>query len=90
MYCTECRKNFIASLDLSLDGNHVVVCPWCGHEHCRVVKGGKVTEDRWDHRLQTHAVASRSTWRADSQPIVTSTASAFIRERWLNRSDLVL
>lgn len=87
MYCTECHRNFIARLDMSLDGNHVVECPHCGHEHCRVIRNGTVTGDRWDSRMQRIDVDRRSVWKSDSQPVVTSTASAFIRDRWLNRSD---
>ena len=87
LYCTECGKNFIAVLDYSLDGNHVVECPHCGHEHCRVIQNGKVTGDRWDSRKQRVTVGRRSVWKADSQPIMTTTASMFIRDRWINRSD---
>lgn len=85
MYCHQCTKNFIAQLDMSLDGNHIVECPYCGHEHCRTILAGVVTGDRWDGRAQRVNVARRSVWKSDSQPIVTSTASAFIRDRWLNK-----
>jgi len=90
MNCTHCQKNFIATLDMSLDGNHVIECPYCGHEHCRVIKGGVVTGDRWETRSQRHDVAKRNVWKADSRPAVTTTAAEFIRQRWLNRSDLQL
>lgn len=85
MNCTQCHKNFIAQLDLNLDGNHVVECPYCGHEHCRVVKNGKVSGDRWQSRKQRIDVDQRCVWKSDSQPIVTTTAAAFIRDLWLNR-----
>lgn len=85
MHCTECGKNFVAQLDMALDGNHVIECPYCGHEHCRVVTLGKVTDDRWDSRRQRIDVDKRCVWKADSQPIFTSTAAAFVREQWLNR-----
>lgn len=90
MNCTECRRDFIAQLDFGLDGNHVVECPHCGHEHCRVIKDGVVTEDRWSHREQRIDVDKRCVWKSDSQPIVTTMASAFIRDKWLNRDDLDL
>jgi len=68
------------------DGNHVIECPWCGHHHCRVVKDGKVTEDRWTSRnVARHDVDKRCVWKADSQPIMTSTAAHYIRSLWLNR-----
>lgn len=88
--CTNCSKNFIAQLDFGLDGNHIVECPYCGHEHCRVIEKGVVTEDRWSSRYQRVDVDKRCVWKSDSQPIITSTASAYIRELWLNRRDIQL
>lgn len=88
--CTECRKNFIAQLDMSVDGNHVILCPYCSHEHCRKVKDGVVTGDRWDSRVQRVDVSKECVWKSDNEPIVTSMASHFLREKWLNRVDVVL
>lgn len=89
--CHNCKKDFIAQLDMALDGNHVLHCPYCGHEHCRVVKAGVVTGDRWDGRNnQRHDVAKSCVWKSPEAPMVTSTAAAFIREKWLNRVDVVL
>lgn len=87
LHCTECSKNFVAQLDFSLDGNHVVECPYCGHEHYRVITDGKVTEARWRSGLPTNKVPNRCVWKHDSQPMITSTASVFIRDRWLNKKD---
>ncbi len=50
LFCHVCRKYVQIILDTEIDGNHVIKCPNCGHEHCRVVKNGVVTEDRWDSR----------------------------------------
>jgi hypothetical protein len=47
--CHECGETIFADIDLGLNGNHVIVCP-CGHEHCRVVKNGRITSTRWDSR----------------------------------------
>lgn len=47
LYCHECRKYVQFEIDLKLEGNHVLKYPNCGHEHCRVVKNGKVTDERW-------------------------------------------
>lgn len=85
MNCTNCSKNFVATLDMSLDGNHIVECPYCGHEHCRVIKDGKVTGERWESRGQRINVSKRLVWKSDAQPVYTSTAAAFIRDSWLNR-----
>lgn len=90
MNCTHCNKNFIAQLDMSVDGNHIVECPYCGHEHCRVIKKGKVTGDRWEGRAQRVDVDKRCVWKSDSQPIITSTAGAYMRQAWLNKVDLQL
>lgn len=90
MNCTNCHKNFIAELDMALDGNHVVECPYCGHEHCRVIKAGKVTGDRFESRKQRIDVEKRCVWKSDSRPIVTSSAAHFLRQKWLNREDVDL
>ena len=90
MHCHHCHKAFIAQLDFGLTGNHIVECPYCGHEHCRVIKDGKVTGERWESRMQRFDVEKRCVWKADSQPIQTTTAAQFIRQAWLNRGDLQL
>ena len=47
--CHACGRMIGTKIDLTLNGNHVIVCP-CGHEHCRVVKNGRITSARWDQR----------------------------------------
>ena len=84
MYCTECGKNFIGELDFSIDGNHIIECPLCGHEHCRVIEKGVITSERWDSRQQRVDAKSRRMWKNTVLPIQTSVASQFIRDRWLN------
>ena len=84
--CTNCSKLFIAELDFSINGQHVVLCPHCGHEHCRVIRDGKITEDRWDSRNSLPTVKGRSFWKSDVLPMKTSTAAMYLRERWLNLS----
>lgn len=82
--CTNCGKNFIAQLDFNIDGNHIIECPYCGHEHCRVISEGKVTGDRWSSRKQRVKVERKHIWKSDNLPMSTSTASEYIRNRWLN------
>lgn len=84
MYCHDCNKNFLATIDYDVDGNHEVICPHCGHYHCRVVKSGVVTNDRWDSRLSTTKTRTEKVWTDSSLKMQTSTASHFLRERWLN------
>jgi len=47
--CHACGKKITADIDLGVSGNHVIICP-CGHEHCRVVRNGRITSSRWDQR----------------------------------------
>ena len=62
IYCHECGKYVQFNIDTELIGNHVLECPNCGHEHCRVVeRGGKITDVRWGQRnsqLPTYQVSS--------------------------------
>ena len=87
MWCHACAKNFIAKIDFSLNGQHAVECPSCGHLHYRKIKDGVVTEERYDSDANTHFVERRNVWKSETQPMTTSVAHAFIRERWLNRGD---
>jgi len=50
LHCHACSKYVQFEIDLELNGNHILSCPNCGHEHCRVVKEGKITDIRWDSR----------------------------------------
>jgi DNA-directed RNA polymerase subunit RPC12/RpoP len=90
MDCHQCSKNFIAELDFSINGNHVVECPRCGHEHCRVIKDGVITSERFDSKENRIDVDKRSVWKSGVLQAQTSTAAAFIRDAWLNRSDVQL
>ena len=84
LFCTECDKNFIGTIDFNIDGNHVIICPYCGHEHCRVIKNGTITDDRWDSRFQTTESMTQRVWSNESGKIKTSSASMYLRQRWLN------
>lgn len=50
LHCHECDGYIKFALDKGKNGQHVVVCPKCGHEHCRTIENGKVTGDRWESR----------------------------------------
>jgi hypothetical protein len=50
LHCHECGNYVQFDMDLSVDGDYVLKCPVCGHEHCRVVKNGEITDERWDSR----------------------------------------
>ncbi len=50
LHCHACGQYVQFRLDMNMNGAHVLNCPNCGHEHCRVVQDGIITEDRWDRR----------------------------------------
>jgi DNA-directed RNA polymerase subunit RPC12/RpoP len=85
VYCHDCNKTFIGKIDFNIEGNHIVICPYCGHEHCRVVKKGKITSDRWDSKQQC-AGKNVGQWTHQSIKMSTSTAAQFLRDKWLNMS----
>ncbi len=93
VFCTNCSGSFIAELDLSLEGNHQITCPLCGHIHYRVVRGGVVTEERWASSSQMGTVpvyyASTSTTITTNYLYTTST-NVMTSSSWFNRSDLDL
>lgn len=84
LHCTDCRRDFVAKLEAQLDGNHVIVCPWCGHQHCRVIVDGVVTGDRYDSTHERVEVPTRCVWRTGDN-LQTSSASHFLREKWLDK-----
>ena len=50
LWCHDCENYVQFDIDVEQNGNHIIVCPNCGHEHCRVVRNGIITEARWDRR----------------------------------------
>ena len=50
LHCHACNQYVQFDIDMEMSGNHVIICPNCGHEHCRVVRNGIITEARWDRR----------------------------------------
>lgn len=48
--CTNCEKYLRFPVNPKKNGNLVIVCDYCGHQHCRVVIDGVVTDDRWSSR----------------------------------------
>jgi len=88
LWCHDCGSYVQFDIDLELNGNHVLECPNCGHEHCRVVEHGKITDIRWDSRNRniyqatnvTHT--STSTWNqyvgnSNSSSTDSTTSSPF-------------
>jgi ribosomal protein S27AE len=87
MHCHNCGKGFIAELNFAINGNHVVECPRCGHEHYRTIKDGVITDARWGSGVEKQgAVRGRSFWKSDVIQAQTSLAAQFLRDKWLNLS----
>lgn len=92
IHCHDCNQYVQFNIDTEINGNHVLNCPNCGHEHCRVVRNGQITDIRWDSR-------NGPTWPVSSITITSSSVSAvyttgitassamghyFISSSWLN------
>lgn len=79
LWCHSCDHYVQFVCDLSRDGNHVLECPNCGHEHCRVVKDGKITDIRWDQRngptiwIHVASTSTTATYTAASFTFTTAT-----------------
>jgi hypothetical protein len=90
IYCHNCTRYVQFNLDLSMNGNHVLHCPNCGHEHCRVVKNGKITDDRWDTRNgPTIPVSSQTTTSSTTSTYMvfnlnSAAAPGFLYQSWSN------
>jgi phage terminase large subunit GpA-like protein len=91
LHCHACDQYVQFTMDMSLNGNHVLNCPNCGHEHCRVVRNGIITEDRWDSRngpaIQVYSVTSSaaSTYTTFSTSTTSiNPARVFLYASWTN------
>ena len=83
LYCHDCGRYVQFDVDLSLDGNHILSCPNCSHEHCRVVKDGEITDIRWDSRNPTYVVTSTSYSYVSNYDTCTS-STVHLYQAWMN------
>lgn len=84
LHCHNCGKGFLALLDSKIEGNQIIECAHCGHEHHRQVVNGKVTEVRHGSSATGSGVRCRRVWKHDSLKMKSTSACNFIRNRWLN------
>src|SRR3954465_1127380 len=89
--CHNCpgEKVFIATLDYSINGNHKIVCPRCGHIHYRTIKDGKITDARWTNTVpegETIPTETSDAWAPTVIKQECSVASTFLRDLWFQRS----
>lgn len=94
--CTNCRRTFRFSLDFDNDGCHEIACPGCRHIHYRVIKNGRITEERYRSSMQSYyasnyymstGTSSTTDWAitgTGSGGTTCGTGSGFIRDSWLN------
>lgn len=50
LYCNNCDKYLEFIINRSKNGKKIIVCDHCGHQHCRYVHEGIVSDRRWDAR----------------------------------------
>jgi len=82
--CTSCGKFFVTKINYDLNGNHHILCPHCGHEHWRVIKNGVMTGERWGSQNgPNREVPTERMWSDKTVGIQTTTASEYIRRKWL-------
>jgi len=85
LYCHDCGNYVQFDLDMSLNGNHVLHCPKCNHEHCRVIKNGVITSERWDSRNgPTIPISTSATSWTVMSTYSTSSGSTIMYDSWLN------
>ena len=96
LHCHECNKYVQFDLDDEINGNHVLTCPVCKHEHYRVVKDGVISDRRWgqrngDNNPTGYYSISASTTTFTSVSIDMSTnggvtatgmAASYLRDAW--------
>lgn len=96
LHCHNCNRYVQFPLDLSMDGQYVLNCPNCNHQHYRVVNKGVISEVRWGtdpSQMQstppgwiTILNATSTTASVDTS---SSSASQILNQSWLNSSTSV-
>ena len=78
IYCHECSSYVQFDIDLAVNGEYLLECPVCSHDHCRFVTDGKVTDRRWGDRnpYPVIKVDNNITHSSDGQS--SSTSGGFI------------
>jgi hypothetical protein len=92
LHCHNCNRYVQFEIDLELNGNHVLACPNCGHEHCRVVKDGIITDVRWGQRnnsLPTYRVSTATSTVSSTYDTYSGTGTGtggntFLYRAWMD------
>lgn len=89
------RKSYVRFNVPESDGEFIVRCPNCGHEHFRVVRDGVITEERWGSSnsvasplspVYATGTSTANTSFISSSGTSATTANSFIAQSWLNTS----
>jgi len=86
LHCHNCDGYVQFDIDIHLNGNHVITCPNCKHEHLRVVKNGVITDARWGSRngnMQLYT-ATGTTYTFSSYTASSTGSSAYLSSSWLD------
>ncbi len=91
LYCHGCNGYVQFNLDTSLNGNHVLNCPKCGHQHHRYVNNGIIegamrsTPNVLSYRASSTTWTSTSTWDTYTSSDTTGTGGpTFLYEAWMD------
>ena len=84
LHCHACNKYVQFELDMGVNGNHVLNCPNCNHEHCRVVRDGMITGERWDARNGPSVFVSSTTTSGTAMYDTSSSSTTYLSLSWVN------
>ncbi len=94
-YCSSCGKYFDIKMNMSLNGNHRVHCPNCGHIHYRKIENGEITGDRFFDNQNSPIVddlrpmlASCRDYQEETTEDNLQTANGFMRRLWKEKFSL--
>ena len=81
--CHDCGNNIEFPINPEKDGNFIIVCDQCHHEHCRVCRNGEVSDIRWSRRGRNYFVKGTATkYKERGQG---DRAKTFLQGSWLNK-----
>ena len=84
IFCHGCSRFVQFILNFEIDGQYQIDCPNCGHEHFRVIRDGRITDDRWRSSMgnvytqvygSTSSVNSTTTASGGSMSYYSSTSA---------------
>lgn len=87
IHCHACGKWVQFNIDTEMDGKHVLDCPSCGHEHCRFVDAGRITDQRWDQRngdLDVYAATGITVTSGATFTVTATSGYYFLNASWAN------